>query len=207
MRNGCLFLFLCYGSYLCVLFALCLPAQPRSVDVILEHLVGKFDQLLRGAVDFTKEPAFDHTRAGDHVNMCHQRNVILRDASLHCTDFVSDLLDRPVDDSVDIRLKKAFEMVAANGVQRAGAHRLIFLYIMKQLQQALLPEKRSLVLLEQGDRLLLKHPAQQIIDIRKMVIEILPPDAAALGQVVNRDLVDGVCTISSLSATASACFV
>ncbi len=78
---------------------------------------------------------------------------------------------------------------------------------MKQLQQALLPEKRSLVLLEQGDRLLLKHPAQQIIDIRKMVIEILPPDAAALGQVVNRDLVDGVCTISSLSATASACFV
>ena len=46
------------------------------------------------------------------------------------------------------------------------------------------------MLLQKGDGLLLKHPAQKVVHVLKMVIEILPPDPAALCQIVNGDLVE-----------------
>lgn len=56
---------------------------------------------------------------------------------------------------------------------------------MKELEQPVLPEQCSLVLVQQGDGLLLKHPAQQIVDILKVIIEVLPADAAELGYVMD----------------------
>lgn len=80
--------------------------------MVLEHLVGKLDEFLRGAVDLAHESAFNDTGAGDHIGMRHQRNVVLRDTGLHRAYFRSDLLHRAVDDGVDVRLKKALERVA-----------------------------------------------------------------------------------------------
>ena len=160
--------------------------------MVLEHLVSKFDQFLWGTVDLAQKPAFDDTREGKNVNMLHQRDVLLRDVGLHCADFRSDLLDCAVDDGVDIRLEKAFEVVAADGVQRTEADRLIFFYLVEQLQKPFLPEQRPLVLLEQRDCFLLEHPAQQVVNVCKVVIEILTADSCTPRQVVNRDFVDGL---------------
>ena len=82
-------------------------------------------------------------------------------------------------------------MLPAHGTQGAEADGPVGLDVPEQLQQPLLPEQGPLVLLEKGDRFLLEHPAEEVVDVLEMVVEVLPPDAAALRQVVDGDLVDG----------------
>lgn len=85
----------------------------------------------------------------------------------HCADLLADLLDGAVDDGVDIRFEKVLEVLTPDGLQRTQAGRPVLLDIAEQLQQALLPQERPLVLLQQRHGLLLKHPAQEVVYVGK----------------------------------------
>ena len=95
------------------------------------------------------------------------------------------LLGGAIDHRMDIPLKEAFETITPDGVERAETDGAVSVDIMKELEQPILPEQRALMLVQQGDGLLLKHPAKQIIDVLKMIIEMLPADAAELGYVMD----------------------
>ena len=97
-----------------------------------------------------------------------------------------DPLDRTLYDSVNICLKKAFQMFPAQGVQGAQADRPVFLKILKELEQAVLPQHHTLMLPQQCHSLLVEHPVHCIVDILKVVVKMLPSHAAGL-----HDLRDG----------------
>lgn len=107
-------------------------------------------------------------------------------------DLLVQALDGAVDDGIDVRLEKAPDMVPSHRFEGAQADGAVFLQVAEQLQKPFLPEQRALVLLEQDHGLVLQHPAQQVIDILKMVVEALPADPAHPRQFGDRDLVHGL---------------
>ncbi len=125
------------GLLLWLLFQLLAPPQPRAADVVLQHLVGKGHQLLRCAVDLAQQPALHHTRAGDHINMRQQGDVIRGHTGLHRAHIRADLLHGAVDDGVDVRFEKALQMVPSHRAQGAQADGPVVLDVVEQLQLAL----------------------------------------------------------------------
>ena len=89
-------------------------------------------------------------------------------------------------------LKEALKTIAPDGVERAETDGAVSVDIMEELEQPVLPEQRTLVLVQQGNGLLLEHPAQQIVDVLTMILEMLPADAAELGYVMDGYLVKGL---------------
>ena len=77
-------------------------------------------------------------------------------------------------------------MFPAQGVQGAQADRPVFLKILKELEQAVLPQHHTLMLPQQCHSLLVEHPAHCVVDILKVVVKMLPSHAAGL-----HDLHDG----------------
>ena len=110
--------------------------------------------------------------------------VILRAAQLFF-----HLLHASVDDVVDVLPEKPFHIIAPQRLQCAQAHLPVLLEIPEQLEQPLLPQQRSLPLFQQGHRLLLEHPAQQIINVLKVVVKILALHAALFHQLLNGNLI------------------
>ncbi len=122
-------------------------------------------------------------RRGDNIEVRYHLNVGVR--SVKRAYLLTYLLGGAIDHRMDIPLKEAFETITPDGVERAETDGAVSVDIMKELEQPILPEQRALMLVQQGDGLLLKHPAQQIIDVLKMIIEMLPADAAELGYVMD----------------------
>ena len=71
-------------------------------------------------------------------------------------------------------------MFPAQGVQGAQADRPVFLKILKELEQAVLPQHHTLMLPQQCHSLLVEHPAHCVVDILKVVVKMLPSHAAGL---------------------------
>ena len=68
-------------------------------------------------------------------------------------------------------------MKAAVGVT---PDRPILIDILEQMQKAVLPREHALLLLQKLQRFLFKSPAQQIVNIREVIIEMLPPHPAGI---------------------------
>ena len=83
--------------------------------MVSEHLVGKGHHLVRCAIDFAQQPAFDYSSNSNHIDVCHQRNFIRGYAGLHRAHICADLLHGVVGDGVDVRLKKTLQMIPPDG--------------------------------------------------------------------------------------------
>ena len=90
------------------------------------------------------------------------------------------LPDGPVHDAADIRLQQPLQRFLAQRVQRAEADRPILIDILEQMQKAVLPGGHALLLLQKLQRFLFKGPAQQIVNVRKIIVEMLPPHPAGI---------------------------
>ena len=102
------------------------------------------------------------------------------------------LVHGAVDDGMDVVPEEHADVGPAQGLQRAAAHGPVLLYIAQQLQQALLPQQGPVVLPQQGHRLLLEHPAHQVIDILKVIVKGLTFQAAVVGQLPDGDFIQGL---------------
>ena len=157
--------------------------------MVLQDLAYKVDELLRRAVDLPQEPAFHDAGKGDDIELRHHVDIRRGAVWVQGADLPTDLLHGAVDDGVDVCLKELLEGVPAQGTEGAEAEGPVFLQIAEKLQKPLLPEQGPFVLFQQGEGFLLKGPAEQTVNIFKMVIEILAADPAALRQIVNGDFV------------------
>ena len=61
--------------------------------------------------------------------------------------------------------------------------------VLEKLEQAVLPQHDALVLAQQRHGLLLKHPAHRVIDVCKVIVEMLAGHAAGLHDLCHRDLI------------------
>ena len=93
---------------------------------------------------------------------------------------VGDLRHAAADDGVDVRKEEPLQVRTAEGIESAQTDRTVFLQILEELQQSLLPQQRSLLTFQQGDGLFLKHPAYQVINIFKVIIKMLAYHAAVI---------------------------
>ena len=78
--------------------------------------------------------------------MRHQSDIFRCNAGAGNADSFADLFHSPVNDGMDIRLEKPFEIIAAYGFQRAKADRPVFLKIPEKLQKSFLSQQRALML-------------------------------------------------------------
>ncbi|MNN55097.1 hypothetical protein D3C81_1699570 [compost metagenome] len=76
-------------------------------------------------------------------------------------------------------------MLAAEGVKGVQADRFVALRIVQHAQEALLPAGTIAVLLKTFYHFSLVDPAEQLINILKMIIKGVPGDTAICGKLLN----------------------
>ena len=155
--------------------------QGSAPQVILEHGVCKLDQILGGVRQLSQQPALHGPGQGDGIELGDQ--VLNGEAGLP-----GQPVHGALDDAVNIFLKQTLEVAASHGTQGAQAKGVVVLNIVEQLQETFLPELGPLVLAQQDQGLLLKHPFEQIVYIREVVVKGLPAQAAAVGDLPDGDL-------------------
>ena len=79
-------------------------------------------------------------------------------------------------------------MLTAHRVEGTQTDRPVFLEILEQLEQAVLPQGDAFVFPQQGHSLLLEHPPHRVVDVFKMVVEVLPGHAAGAHNLGYADL-------------------
>ena len=62
---------------------------------------------------------------------------------------VGDLRHAAADDGVDVRKEELLQVRTAEGIESAQTDRTVFLQILEELQQSLLPQQRSLLTFQQ----------------------------------------------------------
>ena len=154
--------------------------------MVLQKLIGKPNQLLGRFLNIAQKPFLHHTYQRPHIKPCQQI-----DFAVGClaVQFHDDPLDRALYDGVNVRLKKAFQMLPAHGVQGAQADRPVLLKVLEQLEQAVLPQHDTLMLPQQRHSLLVEHPAHRVVDIHKVIVKMLPDHAAGLHDLCDGDFV------------------
>lgn len=152
--------------------------------MVLQKCIRKSNKFFRGFINFSDKPAFHNSGKGYYICVRHKRNVGIVAFGFFGSDLASYLLNRAVDNGINVRFKKALEMFAPYGMKRAKAYRAVFFKVAKKLQKPFLPKKSSFVLFKKRNSLFLKHPAHKVICVLKVIIKILPPNSGKLGYIM-----------------------
>jgi hypothetical protein len=92
--------------------------------------------------------------------------------------------------TVGILVEETLQRVSSDGMKDTHGDRFVLLYVSKKINAGILPAEEIIVLLDNGNDLMIDHPFKKLVDILKMIIKGLTVQPAALDDFPDADLVE-----------------